>query len=201
MTETPPGAASSWVDLSRETGKHYVSSAAPSSPNRSAPVTPVPFNTDTADYLKMLKEAQRENSARSSARVSPISSAMMSVSSTCKNTPSASPKSPPNSPNTELACFQDSMKGVIINRESENHEDAYFNWRSRPNIHPSAGTWRMPASSKVSSGNQSDSEERRGLEKPQFNSSVPVLITSNLLSLTIGALIGYWILKKGIAKS
>ena len=69
----------------------------------------------------MLKEAQREYSARSSARVSPISSAMMSLSSTCKNTPSTSPKSPPNSPNVELADFKDlkeqlRKQGVFINR-------------------------------------------------------------------------------------
>ena len=95
----------------------FASPPGPSSPKRT---TPVPFNVDN-DYLKMLREAQRENSARSSARVSPISSAMMSLSSTCKNTPSASPKSPPNSPNTELANYEENLRGVVVNREPESH--------------------------------------------------------------------------------
>jgi hypothetical protein len=73
----------------------------------------------------MLREAQRE-SARSSARVSPISSAMMSLSSTCKNTPSASPKSPPNSPNTELANYEENLKGVVVNREPDVQVFDYF---------------------------------------------------------------------------
>lgn len=87
----------------------------------------------------MLKEAQREYSARSSARVSPISSAMMSLQSTCKNTPSTSPKSPPNSPNVELADFKDlkeqlKKQGVFINREPEPTMDdilTHADWRSR----------------------------------------------------------------------
>ena len=87
----------------------------------------------------MLKEAQREYSARSSARVSPISSAMMSLSSTCRNTPSTSPKSPPNSPNVELADFKDlkeqlKREGIFINREPEPTMDdilSHADWRSR----------------------------------------------------------------------
>ena len=106
----------------------------PSSPNR---MTPVPILDK--DYIKMLKEAQREYSARSSARVSPISSAMMSLQSTCKNTPSTSPKSPPNSPNVELADFKDlkeqlKKQGVFINREPEPTMDdilTHADWRSR----------------------------------------------------------------------
>merc|ERR1719468_865537 len=136
----------------------------------------------------MLREAQRE-SARSSARVSPISSAMMSMSSTCKNTPSASPKSPPNSPNTELANYEENLKGVVVNREPDIQEDiSVSNWRSRPNLYPPRG-WRLPtnnSSSKNSSGAQSDSEERKS-EKPEL---------SNHLSLAIGAAVGYWLFRK-----
>lgn len=175
------------VYIFRETG-HPFYCAAPPSPRRT---TPVPFNTDN-DYLRMLREAQRENSARSSARVSPISSAMMSLSSTCKNTPSASPKSPPNSPNTELANFEDSLKGVVVNRELTEEQ---FNWRSRPNSQPPRA-WRM-AGSKASSGNQSESEERRQ-ERPELEGLVTALVASNLLSLVLGAALGYWFFKRGL---
>ncbi len=57
------------------------------SPIRITPVPP-PFAGEQ-DYLRMLREAQRESN-RSSTKVSPISSALMSVSSTTRNTPSAS---------------------------------------------------------------------------------------------------------------
>lgn len=194
MTDTPPGAASSWVDLTREgTANPFASPPGPSSPCRT---TPVPFNVDN-DYIRMLREAQRE-SARSSARVSPISSAMMSMSSTCKNTPSASPKSPPNSPNTELANYEENLRGVVVNREPDVQEDiSVSNWRSRPNLYPPRG-WRLPtnnSSSKNSSGAQSDSEERKS-EKPELRNHLTALLASNLLSLAIGAAVGYWLFRK-----
>jgi len=197
MTDTPPGTSSSWVDLTRESSANpFASPPGPSSPKRT---TPVPFNVDN-DYLKMLREAQRENSARSSARVSPISSAMMSLSSTCKNTPSASPKSPPNSPNTELANYEENLRGVVVNREPESHSQEDMNavnWRSRPNLYPPRG-WRLANtnnSSKTSSGNQSDSEERK-TEKPELTSQLTALIASNLVSLVLGAAVGYWLFKR-----
>jgi len=192
MTDTPPGATSSWVDLAiaREAASQFSFPPGCSSPRRT---TPVPFNVDN-DYLKMLREAQRENSARSSARVSPISSAMMSLSSTCKNTPSASPKSPPNSPNTELANFEQTLRSVVVNRDPDSQEELHFNWRSRPNTLPPR-SWRMNGS-KASSGNQSDSEERRA-EKTEIQRYTAALLGSNLLSLAVGAAIGYWIFKRG----
>ncbi len=73
----------SWVDLT--TGSGLSASSGPASPVR---VTPVPFGGEV-DYIRMLREAQRESS-RSSNKVSPISSAIMSLSSTTRNTPSAS---------------------------------------------------------------------------------------------------------------
>lgn len=194
MTDTPPGATSSWVDLTRESSTNpFASPPGPSSPCRT---TPVPFNVDN-DYIRMLREAQRE-SARSSARVSPISSAMVSMSSTCKNTPSASPKSPPNSPNTELANYEENLRGVVVNREPDIQEDASVaNWRSRPNLYPPRG-WRLPTtnnSSKNSSGAQSDSEERKS-EKPELRNHLTALLASNLLSLALGAAVGYWLFRK-----
>lgn len=70
----------SWVDLSGQ-----CSQSGNTSPNR---ITPVPFGGDQ-DYIRMLREAQRESN-RSSTKVSPISSAIMSLSSTTRNTPNAS---------------------------------------------------------------------------------------------------------------
>jgi hypothetical protein len=133
--ETPPGGQSSWVDLSRDSG--LSTPPVPPSPGRA---TPVPTGQDQ-DYLRMLREAQREFSARSSHRVSPVTSAIMSVSSTCRNTPSASPKSPPNSPNVELGDFKEfkeqlRQQGVFINREPEPRAEAGQDWTSRSSILP-----------------------------------------------------------------
>jgi len=198
MTDTPPGGQSSWVDLTREFPGAYASPPVPSSPNRT---TPVPFCLDQ-DYMRMLKEAQKEYSARSSARVSPISSAMMSVSSTCKNTPSASPKSPPNSPNVELANFRDlkeqlKTQGVFINREPEPTMDDILNntdWRSRPNMIPPR-TWRLAGtSSRNSSGSASVKKEG---SKNDWNGDILLAIVgTNALSLAVGIGFGYWVYRK-----
>jgi len=197
MTDTPPGGQSSWVDLTRDFPGAYASPPVPSSPSRT---TPVPFCLDQ-DYMRMLKEAQKEYSARSSARVSPISSAMMSVSSTCKNTPSASPKSPPNSPNVELANFRDlkeqlKTQGVFINREPEPTMDDILNntdWRSRPNMIPPR-TWRLAGtSSRNSSGSASVKKEG----KNDWNGDIILAIVgTNALSLAIGIGFGYWVYRK-----
>merc|ERR1719370_1516609 len=115
-----------------------------------SPATP-PFGGEN-DYLRMLREAQRESN-RSSTKVSPISSALMSLSSTPKRaSPIHSPKSPPNSPNPELAThpFAEELKGVYINKVGKDNttntavpvhsgvtaSDIVWDWTSRPNIHP-----------------------------------------------------------------
>jgi len=157
----------SWVDLSSQFGM--------SSPTR---ITPVPPFGGEQDYLRMLREAQKESN-RSSTKVSPISSALMSVSSTTRNSPSGSPKSPPNSPNPELADISEELKGVYINRLSDgngsghcasaaaaNHgqsvtaSELIWDWSSRPNVPPKE--WKLSnivrsrkssSSSKLSSNN------------------------------------------------
>ena len=153
----------------------------------------------------MLKEAQKEYSARSSARVSPISSAMMSVSSTCKNTPSASPKSPPNSPNVGLANFKDlkdqlKTQGVFINKEPEPTMDDILNhadWRSRPNMMPPR-TWRLAGtSSNNSSGSASVKNE--GNYKDWNGEILLAILGTNTLSLAIGIGFGYWVYRKTAA--
>lgn len=198
MTDTPPGTQSSWVDLTRELPSTFSSPPVPSSPSRT---TPIPHGLDQ-EYIKMLKEAQREYSARSSARVSPLSSAIMSVSSTCKNTPSASPKSPPNSPNVGLANFKDlkeqlKSQGVFINREPEPTMDDILtgtDWRSRPNMLPPRN-WRLTgASSNNSSGSASVKNE--GESKDWSADLLLTMLGTNTLSLAIGIGFGYWVYRK-----
>lgn len=171
----------------------------------------------------MLREAQRENSARSSARVSPINSALMSVSSTCKNSPSVSPKSPPNSPNTELIHFEETLKGVIVNRlpgsgsvDGCGHygDESPFDWRSRPHSQPPR-SWRIAGSSgsgsKASSGCHSEAEERQlrggGSRKDSGDERdgqlldsrlMTALVASNLLTFTCGLVLGYWFYRRGL---
>ena len=167
----------------------------PSSPNR---MTPVPVLDK--DYIKMLKEAQREYSARSSARVSPISSALMSVSSTCKNTPSASPKSPPNSPNVELADFKDlkdqlKKQGIFINREPEPTMDDilhHSDWRSRPNMIPPR-TWKLAG---ASSSNSSSSEKTDERGREFAGDVIFTVLGTNLVSLAVGVCFGYWLYRR-----
>lgn len=197
MSETPPLCVTgSWVDLTKD----FPSLS--NTPVQSSPTTPVPMVLDH-QTIKMLREAQKEASARSSARVSPISSALVSVSSTgCKNTPSSSPKSPPNSPNVELANYCEQLKeqlklqGVFINREPEPTMDDIIreygglqgsDWRSRPNMLPPK-SWqhhqRSPPSPK--------STEKEGDGKKL----VLALVASNILSLALGLGLGYWLYRK-----
>jgi BCL2/adenovirus E1B protein-interacting protein 3 len=187
----------SWVDLSG-----HCSLSGPASPNR---VTPVPFGGEV-DYLRMLKEAQRESN-RSSAKVSPISSAIMSLSSTTRNTPSASPKSPPNSPNPELASAEEDFKGVFINRVGGGTQqqqqraaaaqpvpasELLWDWTSRPNL-PSK-EWQIPQSSGDTSSRSSlDKSDKKGVYSKKF---IYTLLLTNFFSLLIGAGLGMWLSKR-----
>ena len=63
---------------------------------------PLPFSSGD-EYLRLLKEAQRESNQ---------SSKMSSRRDTPKN---SSPKSPPNSPNNEPSTNDEDLKGVFIN--------------------------------------------------------------------------------------
>ncbi|CAB4056435.1 BNIP3 [Lepeophtheirus salmonis] len=161
MTTTPPDVplTDSWVDLS---GPFNVST----SPLR---VTPIPFGGEQ-DYLRMLREAQRESS-RSSNKVSPISSAFMSLSSTCRNTPIQSPKSRPNTPNPDMTFYPDDLDDVYVNRIK--NED---------------------------SRNGRLFMEMVALEeaKKYFSKKLALtVVLTNLISLIIGAGIGVWLCKRG----
>jgi BCL2/adenovirus E1B 19 kDa protein-interacting protein 3 len=67
-------------------------------------VTPLPFGSGE-EYLKLLREAQRESNQ---------SSRVVSLASSIRGSPRGSPKSPPNSPNTE-ELNEEELKGIYIN--------------------------------------------------------------------------------------
>lgn len=86
----------SWIELSTHAMK---------SPEKQH--TPLPF-TSQEEYLRLLREAQRESNQ---------SSRVVSLAGSRKVTPGGSPKSPPNSPNTELCTeYEDQLTGIYINR-------------------------------------------------------------------------------------
>jgi len=222
MSQTPdPSITDSWVDLAGQ----FTTTTSPIS--LSGAVTPTgsrrlmssnPFGGEH-DYLRMLREAQRESN-RSSSKVSPISSAFISG----KNTPCGSPKSPPNTPNPELASsFHDELKAVYINHLVKPEDvqggltasDIMWDWSSRPNI-PCNREWtftsvrsrKSSSSSKMSSLNNSKDSSpgasnggSSGNKKGFFTKQVffTVLIT-NLVSFLVGAGIGIWLSKKGVCE-
>lgn len=183
------GQSESWVDLSNQ----------PGSPDR---VTPLPFGNGE-EYLRLLREAQRESN-QSSARVSLASSRR----DTPRDSPHDSPKSPPNSPNTEMATDPEEaamLRGVYINyynkegdfiRVEKNTEtDWIWDWSSRPDqtppkewrfSHPRKGVSRGASIRRVMVGNSS-----------LFSRDVLyTLLITNVLSLLIGTGIGIWLVKR-----
>eukprot|EP00096_Caligus_rogercresseyi_P008235 TRINITY_DN2672_c0_g1_i2.p1 TRINITY_DN2672_c0_g1~~TRINITY_DN2672_c0_g1_i2.p1 ORF type:complete len:214 (+),score=51.88 TRINITY_DN2672_c0_g1_i2:211-852(+) len=202
MTTTPPEVAltDSWVDLS---GSFNLST----SPLR---MTPIPFGGEQ-DYLRMLREAQRESS-RSSNKVSPISSAFMSLSSTTRNTPSQSPKSRPNTPNPDLTFFPDDMDNIYVNRIKGEDAKSVSNNNNNNNI-ASDLFWDWSSRSKewktvLGNGNSERSRKSSSSSKPSIRTnplrkeaySKKFLLTvalTNLISFIIGAGIGIWLCKRG----
>lgn len=215
MSHTPdPSISDSWVDL----GGPMTTTTSPIS--LSGAVTPTrrlmsnnPFGGEH-DYLRMLREAQRESN-RSSSKVSPISSAFISG----KNTPSGSPKSPPNTPNPELASsFHDELKAVYINHLVRPDDvqggltasDIMWDWSSKPNI-PCNREWtftsvrsrKSSSSSKLSAFNNSKDNSPPCNDKKKSIFSKEVFLTvllTNLVSFLVGAGIGIWLSKKGMSE-
>lgn len=188
MSETPPiSVTSSWVDLSNEVSSgaynlHTEINSGPFAPISPCRTTPVPFGSDQ-DYIRMLKEAQRETSCRSSARVSPLTSALVSQ----RSSPCLSPKSPPNSPRTERADFSSEFQGVFINRikETDTITDFMWDWSSKP----------CPPKEWKQSQNCSTKNTSKPAERSKFSSIYTFLIT-NLVSLLVGAGLGAWFYRR-----
>ena len=128
MASTPPKLsddllAESWIELSSSAA----SMSGIKSPDR---ITPLPF-ANGEEYLRLLREAQRESNQ---------SSRVVSLASSRRDTPRDSPKSPPNSPNNEL-CTDEDLKNIYINycknaETQKDNEDWLEEWNSRPDQQP-----------------------------------------------------------------
>lgn len=189
MTSTPPkfmedSLCDSWVELNAQ------SCVTP--PDRT---TPLPFAT-SEEYLRLLKEAQRE-SGQSSAQISKASSRI--------DTPreSGSPKSPPNSPNTELSTGEDPLKGVYINYSNKDELVANFDkstdwiwdWSSRPDqAPPKDWKFRHPKSKKSYSMRYAKVGKNSLFSKEVMYT----LFVSNIISILLGTGVGMWLSRRGI---
>ncbi|XP_050421064.1 BCL2/adenovirus E1B 19 kDa protein-interacting protein 3 [Adelges cooleyi] len=183
MTTTPKSLpeeslGESWVDV---TGG-WSSPMSLHSPGR---VTPVPFISSGDEYLRLLKEAQRESNS---------SSRVLSKESSRKG----SPKSPPNSPNNEL---EDDLGSVYINYSNKGGElynldkstDWIWDWSSRPDqappknwkfIHPNKKTFSM-RNAKV------------GKDRLFSKEVLYTLFLTNIISMILGVGVGAWLYKRG----
>lgn len=168
--------AAQWVDLSKELP------GASASPART---TPVPFGGES-DYMRMLREAQSETSARTSARVSPIASAFVSQAST-RAPPS--PKSPPNSPNLEFSDCEDIHASFYVNRPA-----------TPPREDVSAFLWDWSCGSPCLASPCSLPPPRPLKPRAEGRGwglrAVAGVLLSNLVSLLLGAGIGVWIYRR-----
>lgn len=177
MTSTPKTSqvetlGESWVEVSNQT------------PDR---VTPLPFGSGhngDAVMQKLLLEAQRESNQ---------SSAIVSLASSRRD----SPKSPPNSPNTELSGHEE-LKDVYINfsREElaglERNSDWIWDWSSLPDQQPpKEWKFRHPRITRLSM--RHSKAVKRGLLSTEVLS---IVVLTNLVSLLLGAGIGYYIGKR-----
>ncbi|XP_055856610.1 BCL2/adenovirus E1B 19 kDa protein-interacting protein 3 [Episyrphus balteatus] len=187
MTSTPPKTGEdllgeSWIELSTAAAMAGVKS-----PDR---ITPLPFSSGE-EYLRLLREAQRESNQ---------SSRVVSLASSRRDTPRDSPKSPPNSPNTEL-CPDEDLKHVYINYwskegEAQKDTDWFGEWSSRPDQQPPKD-WKFEHPKKKSAG-YSIRLTRLGKNSLFSREILYSLILSNVLSLLLGAGLGLWLSKRGI---
>ncbi|XP_043505465.1 BCL2/adenovirus E1B 19 kDa protein-interacting protein 3 [Polistes fuscatus] len=159
--------------------------------------TPLPFSSSSEEYLRLLREAQRDSTQ---------SSARHSLASSRRGTPGASPKSPPNSPNTEL-CTDDELKGVYINYSNKEGEildknmDWIYEWSSRPDQAPPKD-WKfkhpLGVTKKKSYSIRTAKVGKNGLFSKEV---LYTLIITNVLSLLLGTGFGVWLTRRGLMMS
>lgn len=168
----------SWVDIT--------SCASPISFQSADRVTPVPFISSSGDeYLRLLREAQRESNS---------SSRVLSKESSIKG----SPKSPPNSPNNEL---EDDLRGVYINYSNRGGElynldkstDWIWDWSSRPDQAPPKN-WKFIHPKKKTYSMRNAKVGKDGLFSKEV---LYTLFLTNILSILFGAGVGAWLCKRG----
>lgn len=185
----------SWIELTNNLIQ--------SCPDRVTP--PLPFSSGE-EYLRLLKEAQRESNPSSL------------ISSRRDSPKVGSPKSPPNSPNPEPLTNAEELKGVFINYhasksdkdEKENDKDWMWQWSSRPDQtppkdwkfeHPEHGYSNVssPIPVKLEQAPMSYSMRlARVGERSLFSKEVLYsLVITNVLSILLGAGIGVWLSKRG----
>uniref|UniRef100_A0A0A9XIU3 BCL2/adenovirus E1B 19 kDa protein-interacting protein 3 n=2 Tax=Lygus hesperus TaxID=30085 RepID=A0A0A9XIU3_LYGHE len=152
--------------------------------------TPLPF-TPADEYLRLLREAQRESNQ---------SSARHSLASSRKG----SPKSPPNSPNTELSIDED-LKGVYINYNNKDGEwvgvekntDWIWDWSSLPDqFPPKDWKFRHPCRKMLSIRTAKVGKVALFSREMMYT----ILIT-NVLSLLLGTGMGIWLTRRGCLMS
>ena len=136
----------------------------------------------TEDYLRLLREAQRESN-QSSARVSLAGSRR------------DSPKSPPNSPVQGGTPMIMEWQSYYINSEVKDLDmDTLSDWSSRPDqLPPKNWSFRHPKSDHFSIR-----YARVGDTSIFSRKGLCTLFVTNLLSLLLGAGVGVWLSKSGI---
>ncbi|XP_043247928.1 BCL2/adenovirus E1B 19 kDa protein-interacting protein 3 [Colletes gigas] len=149
-------------------------------------VTPLPFGSGGEEYLRLLREAQRD-----------------STQSSRRDTPRDSPKSPPNSPNTELST-EDELKGVYINYSCnkdpdllEKNTDWIYEWSSRPDqVPPKDWKFKHPLgmNKKKSYSIRTTKVGKIGLFSKEV---LYTLFITNILSVLVGAGLGVWLTRRG----
>lgn len=187
MTSTPTKTGEdllgeSWIELSTAAAMAGVKS-----PDR---MIPLPLSAGE-EYLRLLREAQRESNQ---------SSRVVSLAGSRRDSPRDSPKSPPNSPNTEL-CPDEELKHVYINYwskegEAQKDTDWFGEWSSRPDQQPPKD-WKFEHPKKKNAG-YSIRLTRLGKNSLFSREILYSLILSNVLSLLLGAGLGLWLSKRGI---
>lgn len=181
MTATPPRSSEdllsdSWIEFSNNGIR---------SPGR---ITPLPFSFGD-EYLRLLREAQRESNQ---------SSRVVSLTSSRRDTPKESPKSPPNSPN----LTEDELRGVYINYWNKDggeyvnfqNTDWIWEWSSRPDQLPPKG-WNFQHPRRPTG--YSMRTMRFGKNALFSREVLYSLLLTNVLSLIIGAGLGVWLSRRG----
>lgn len=172
-------------------GESWIELSAHGSPDK---LTPLPFSTGE-EYLRLLREAQRESNQ---------SSRVVSLSSSRRDTPRSSPKSPPNSPNTEL-CPDVDLKNVYINyclkdnqQQGDNNSniDWFWKWSSRPDQKP-LKEWNFEHPHRKGPG-YSMRSAKIGKNSLFSRNIIYSLVLTNVLSLLLGAGFGLWLSKRGL---
>ncbi|KOX80290.1 BCL2/adenovirus E1B 19 kDa protein-interacting protein 3 [Melipona quadrifasciata] len=157
-------------------------------------ITPLPFSSGGEEYLRLLREAQRDSLP---------SSARHSLASSRRGTPRDSPKSPPNSPNTELST-EDELKGVYINyccnKETElleKNTDWIYEWSSRPDQMPPKD-WRFKHPQGLNKRKSYSIRTTKVGKIGLFSKEVLyTLFITNILSVLVGAGLGVWLSRRG----